>query len=244
MTENLPTIPLPAHEVLTETVGGFAGTTQLPNVTAGYELRGEIARGGMGIVYRAFDRGMNRDVAIKVLQNKYAVNSHAAQRFLEEAQITGQLQHPGIPPVYVVSKFPDGRPYLAMKLIKGETLDELLKSNAPVNRLAVFEAIAQAVGYAHAHNVIHRDLKPSNIMVGAFGEVQVMDWGLAKVLSPSGSAPTNQRVDNLSETAALSVVRPARDSNSGSMTEYGSIVGTLARRSCRECWRSRQLALP
>ena len=87
-----------------------------------------------------------------------------------------------MPAVYRVAALPDGRPFLAMKLIKGCTLDTLLKAGSAVNHLAIMEAVAQAVGYAHAHGVVHRDLKPQNVMVGAFGEVQVMDWGLAKVL--------------------------------------------------------------
>src|SRR5690349_3419439 len=103
------------------------GPDDLPAVVAGrYELRGEIARGGMGVVYRAWDAALHRDVAVKLLQAKYAPGSLAARRFLYEAQITGQLQHPGVPPVHDVGALPDGRPFLAMKLIKGRTLDAIL----------------------------------------------------------------------------------------------------------------------
>jgi len=186
----------------------------------GYELREQIGKGGMGIVYRARDCAMNREVAIKILQEKYAPDSMTAARFVEEAQITGQLQHPGIPAVYEVSKFSDGRPFLAMKLIRGDTLDTLLKSNAPINRLAVFESICQALGYAHAHNVIHRDLKPANIMVGAFGEVQVMDWGLAKVLTVSRETKSSEEVE-------ATEIRSARGTDS-SATQDGSVLGTPA----------------
>jgi serine/threonine protein kinase len=136
----------------------------------------------MGVVYRARDLALDREVAVKVLQQRYEPGSSTAARFVEEARITAQLQHPGIPAVYQVGTLPDSRPFLAMKLIKGQTLDTLLKAKAPIDRLAVVEAVAQAVGYAHAHGVLHRDLKPANVMVGSFGEVQVMDWGLAKVL--------------------------------------------------------------
>src|SRR5205085_12488635 len=108
----------------------------------------------------------------------------AARRFLDEARITGQLQHPNVPAVHAVGELADGRPFLAMKLIKGRTLDDLLKSPADRGGLvAVFEHVCQAVAYAHHRGVIHRDLKPANVMVGAFGEVQVRDWGLAKRLS-------------------------------------------------------------
>src|SRR5262249_33420648 len=154
-----------------------------PRGPGGLRTPGRGRSRGHGVVYRARDLALDREVAVKFLQDKYAPDSSTAARFVEEARITAQLQHPGIPAVYRVGALPDGRPFLAMKLIKGQTLDTLQKANAPLDPLAVFEAVAQAVGYAHAHGVIHRDLKPANVMVGNFGEVQVMDWGLAKVLA-------------------------------------------------------------
>jgi tetratricopeptide (TPR) repeat protein len=158
--------------------------TAPPSSPPGYELLGEIGRGGMGVVYRARDAALDRDVAVKLLTEHYPADAPVVRRFLNEARITGQLQHPGIPAVHQVGTLPDGRPFLAMKLIKGSTLDDILRRRPDPSAdrgrlLAVFEAICQAVGYAHAHGVLHRDLKPSNVMVGAFGEVQVMDWGLA-----------------------------------------------------------------
>lgn len=192
-------------------------------VPPGYTLHDVIGSGGMGIVYRATDLDLRREVAVKILQDRFAPESSTAARFLEEAHITGQLQHPGIPPVYKVASLPDGRPFLAMKLIKGQTLDELLKTGAPIKRLAVFEAIAQAVGYAHAHDVIHRDLKPANIMVGAFGEVQVMDWGLAKVLTRMECARPDDT--DPEATTAPTLIRTQRDSDS-SHTKAGSVLGT------------------
>ena len=134
-----------------------------------YVLGAEIARGGMGAVYRATDTVFGREVAVKVLLDKYAPTSGTARRFLDEARITGQLQHPGIPPVHDLGTLPDGRPFLAMKLIKGDTLDDLLAAGPSRDRgrfVAVFEQVCQAVAYAHAHDVIHRDLKPANVMVG------------------------------------------------------------------------------
>src|SRR5262245_13208752 len=155
--------------------------------TQRYLLNSEIARGGMGVVYRATDTVLGREIAVKVLLEKHAPTSGTAARFAGEACITGQLQHPSIPPIHDVGTLPDGRPFLAMKLISGQTLDEQLKTrhDAATERgrfLAVFEQICQALAYAHANHVIHRDLKPANVMVGNFAEVQVMDWGLAKVL--------------------------------------------------------------
>ena len=192
----------------------------------GYDLLDEVGRGGMGVVYRARDVALDREVAVKILQDKYAPDSGTARRFVDEARITGQLQHPGIPAVYQVGTFADGRPFLAMKLIKGQTLDELLKSGVQVDALAITEAVGQAVGYAHAHGVNHRDLKPANIMVGAFGEVQVMDWGLAKVLMVSHDAQRRVNTDP-EATVAQTEIRTARDSD-GSFTQAGSILGTPA----------------
>jgi tetratricopeptide (TPR) repeat protein len=182
---------------------------------AGFEVHEEIGQGGMGVVYRARDLTLNREVAIKVLQDRYPAGSATAARFVEEAQITSQLQHPGIPAVYQVGQLPDERPYLAMKLIRGETLEEKLKLATPVSPLPVMEAIAQAVGFAHSQGVIHRDLKPANVMVGRFGEVQVMDWGLAKHLS----AP--ERTEPHADLATH------RDAD-GSFTQAGSVMGTPA----------------
>jgi tetratricopeptide (TPR) repeat protein len=197
----------------------------VPPFAPGYDLLAEIGQGGMGVVYRARDRALDREVAVKVLQDRYAPGSRVAARFVEEARITAQLQHPGIPAVYQVGALPDGRPFLAMKLIKGQTLDKLLKANAAIDPLAVFAAVAQAVGYAHAHGVLHRDLKPSNVMVGSFGEVQVMDWGLAKVLG--GPASGLRGSGDLEATADQTAIRSQRDSETP-FTEYGSVLGTPA----------------
>jgi serine/threonine-protein kinase len=197
---------------------------EVPDSPPGFRLGQEIGRGGIGIVYRAFDRTLRREVAVKVLQRKFARHAGMARRFLEEAQVTGRLQHPGIPAVYQVGSLPDGRPYLAMKLIQGETLSELLGRQAALDSLAVFEAICQAVGYAHAQGLIHRDLKSSNVMVGAFGEVQVVDWGFAKLLV---EAPTTAANETWTSAADESVLTPAGGA-SREETQAGSVMGTLA----------------
>ncbi len=195
----------------------------------GFELLDEIGSGGMGVVYRARDRELNREVAVKILLPKYSPHSVTAERFVDEAQITGQLQHPGVPPVYRVGTLPDGRPFLAMKLIKGRTLDALLKEVGPgsLKWLGVFEGICQAVGYAHAHRVIHRDLKPHNVMVGAFGEVQVMDWGLAKTLARGDTGTAAQQTDpDATAVPDPTAIKSLRDADL--LTQYGSILGTPA----------------
>src|SRR6516225_3085495 len=209
--------------------GGLRTPAGASNRAARYLLGEEIARGGMGVVYRATDCVLGRQVVVKVLQEKYAADSGMARRFADEARITGQLQHPNIPAVHDLGALPDGRPFLAMKLIKGKTLEDLLKRRPdPAERrgrfVAAFEQVCQAVAYAHAHDVIHRDLKPANVMVGAFGEVQVMDWGLAKVLV---SSERERRGSDPEATRAGTVVYTLRDSDEA-LTRAGSVLGTPA----------------
>ena len=184
-----------------------------------YEVGAEIARGGMGAVYSAVDRAFDREVAVKLVREEF-VGTDAAKRFFVEARITGQLQHPGIPPIHEVGTLPDGRPYLVMKLVKGRTLsDLLLERESPGGELdrflLIFEQICLAVAFAHARGVIHRDLKPQNVMVGAFGEVQVMDWGLAKRLTDA--EPTMPRGAAASSRA-----------DDAEPTRFGTVLGTLA----------------
>jgi len=178
-----------------------AGVLAIP----GYDLMPEIARGGMGVVYAARDLAFGREVAVKVM-----LPGMNAAEFVREARITGRLPHPGIPPVYALGELTDGRPFLAMKLIRGDTLDRVLKSRTDLSAdrgklLAAFEQMCHAVGYAHAQGIIHRDLKPSNVMVGAFGEVQVMDWGLAKELHAAEPEVTEPNASTAAECIAASV---------------------------------------
>src|SRR5215468_5607296 len=200
-----------------------------------YQLFGEIARGGMGAVLRGRDVDLGRDLAVKVLLEKHADRPEVARRFLEEAQIGGQLQHPGVVPVYDIGRFGD-RPFFTMKLVKGRTLAALLDERAdPVadrpRFLAIALQVAQTLAYAHAKGVIHRDLKPANIMVGAFGEVQVMDWGLAKVLA-EGGITDEERASRQHQQEEGTLIRTARSTDSsgsfGTQTEAGSLLGTPA----------------
>ena len=205
----------------------------LPRLNTGrYEMLNEIAHGGMGLIWCATDTALGREVAVKVLQDRFAPDSGTARRFADEARITAQLQHPAIPPVHDYGILPDDRPFLAMKLIKGRTLEELLcqRSDPAAERgrfVAVFEQVCQAVAYAHAHQVIHRDLKPSNVMVGSFGEVQVMDWGLAKVLTEKAAPAASDTEPG--ETVGVTLISGSDPAGSdGSYTQAGSILGTLA----------------
>ena len=148
-----------------------------------YTFVKELGRGGMGTVYLAEDRELDRLVAIKVL-NTSEVTDDLRDRMIREAQIIARLEHPGIVPVHDVGALPDGRVFYAMKYVRGSRLDEYAAQNSFLrDRLRKFQAACDAVAFAHAHGVIHRDLKPQNIMIGSFGEVLVLDWGVAKIRS-------------------------------------------------------------
>jgi eukaryotic-like serine/threonine-protein kinase len=195
-----------------------------------YQLHGELARGGIGVVLKGRDVDLGRDVAVKVLLERHLDSPEMVRRFVEEAQIGGQLQHPGIVPVYELGRLHDGRLYIAMKLIRGRTLAELLEGRADptadrARHLLSFEQVCQAVAYAHACGVVHRDLKPSNIMVGSFGEVQVMDWGLAKVLDRGGIADEERSLRSQSDGEWVHTLRTG---SAGDESRVGSVLGTPA----------------
>jgi serine/threonine-protein kinase len=193
----------------------------------GYEVLDELGHGGRGIVYRVADPELHRPLAVKVLRHELRDEGDAVRRFQEEAQVTGQLQHPGIAPVHAVGRLADGRPYFAMKLIQGRTLADLLAERPlPAHDqprfLGIFQQVCQAVAYAHSKGVIHRDLKPANVMVGAFAEVQVMDWGLAKVLADGSSDGPK------GETATRNAIRTVRTEAAGIASQDGMVAGTFA----------------
>jgi serine/threonine-protein kinase len=202
----------------------------LADRSARLQLLGEIARGGMGAILRGRDVDIGRDLAIKVLLESHRDRPEFVRRFIEEAQIAGQLQHPGIAPIYELGAFADRRPYFAMKLVKGQTLAGLLDGRADPRMelhryLGIFEAVCQTMAYAHARGVIHRDLKPSNVMVGSFGEVQVMDWGLAKVLPRAGPAEDSEAGKlPVGET----VIHTPRSGSDSDLSVAGSVMGTPA----------------
>jgi serine/threonine protein kinase len=144
-----------------------------------YELVEPLGHGGMGSVYVARDRALDRLVALKVV-GTYAVSAEATDRLVREAKVLARLEHPGIVPVHDVGALPDGRAFYTMKLVRGRRLDAYVgDETTAAERLRILERLCDAVSFAHANGVIHRDLKPQNIMVGPFGEVLVMDWGVA-----------------------------------------------------------------
>jgi serine/threonine-protein kinase len=193
------------------------------------QLLGELARGGMGVIIKGRDSDLGRDLAVKVLLEQHRENPDLIRRFVEEAQISGQLQHPGVVPVYELGTLADRRPYFAMKLVKGRTLAVLLEERAGPTEdrprlLGIFEQVCLTMAYAHVRGVIHRDLKPSNIMVGSFGEVQVMDWGLAKVL-PQGGVANDEEAGRIRHET---VIRTGRTGADAELSQAGSIMGTPA----------------
>jgi tetratricopeptide (TPR) repeat protein len=209
------------------------GSLEMPSPeerAARLRLLGEIARGGMGAVLKGRDEDLGRDLAVKILLERHRDNPELVRRFIEEAQIGGQLQHPGIVPIYELGTFADRRPYFAMKLVKGQTLAALLAGRSSPEEglprfLGVFEQVCQTVAYAHARGVIHRDLKPSNIMVGGFGEVQVMDWGLAKVLPRGGVADDDGAGKEPEQATVIATARSGGDSDA-ELSRVGSVLGT------------------
>jgi len=210
---------------------GAAAAKLVPQGRGNYQLLGEIARGGMGVILKGHDTDLGRDVAVKVLDANLAKRPDVVRRFVEEAQIGGQLQHPGIVPVYELGLMADERPYFTMKLVKGRTLAALLqqRSSPAEDRgrvLAIFESVCQTMAYAHSKGVLHRDLKPANIMLGAFGEVQVVDWGLSKVLARGGVADEKRSIERSTLMTVIETVRSGPGSGSDSLS--GSVMGTPA----------------
>jgi eukaryotic-like serine/threonine-protein kinase len=160
-----------------------------------YAFVKELGRGGMGVVCLAEDRELDRLVAIKVL-NTPDITEDLRNRMIREAQIIARLEHPGIVPVHDVGTLPDGRIFYAMKYVRGSRLDEYAAQGASLrDRLRKFQAVCDAVAFAHAHGVIHRDLKPQNIMIGSFGEVLVLDWGIAKIRDDQRSSAFHQTTE-------------------------------------------------
>jgi serine/threonine protein kinase len=210
-----------------------------------YQILGEFARGGMGAILKVWDQDLRRTLAMKVVLGKAepkekgstpAVDEKSLGRFLEEAQITGQLDHPGIVPVYELGLDTDGQVFFTMQLVKGQDLKHIFdlvrdgkEGWTQTRALTVLLKVCEAMAYSHSKGVIHRDLKPANIMVGRFGEVYVMDWGLAKVL---GHEDTHDlRIKAPDTTGSLQTEgREEREQNPDTplVTMDGAVVGTPA----------------
>lgn len=192
-----------------------------------YRLLERVARGGMGVVYAAEDEKLERRVALKVLDVP-GTNGDLANRLIREARVLARLEHPGIVPVHDVGVLADGRVFYTMKFVEGQRLDKYIESVASTpDRLRIFLRICDAVAFAHARGVLHRDLKPANIMVGSFGEVLVMDWGLAKILRGQATAEA-QTMDP--EATIFEKPKPPTGSSASTqaslVTGHGTVMGT------------------
>ena len=200
---------------------------------ARYAFEGELGRGGMGVVYRVRDLDLQRTLAMKVAgagEEQIPVDPALLTRFLDEAQVTGQLDHPGIVPLHELGIDPQGRVYFTMRLVKGQHLGEvirLVRAGSPEwtleRALGVLVKACEAMAYAHSKGVVHRDLKPANVMTGRFGEAYVMDWGLAKVRGRATGPPPD------AAQTARSVVRvahPGEGAADGLVTMHGAVFGT------------------
>ncbi|XZE56339.1 protein kinase domain-containing protein [Planctomycetaceae bacterium SH139] len=194
------------------------------------------AKGGLGEVYVALDHELNRQVALKEIQSDYAFRESSRNRFIAEAEITGGLEHPGIVPVYGLGTYDDGRPYYAMRLIKGQSMAEAAlrfhQQHPPRSSqdylsstfrelLRRFIDVCNSIEYAHARGVLHRDLKPGNIMLGKYGETLVVDWGLAKTMERRSNIPAEAEASE-EDTLRLS------SGSDVAHTAMGQVLGTLA----------------
>jgi serine/threonine-protein kinase len=196
-----------------------------------YEAGEVVGQGGMGVVRLCRDRRIGRSIAMKVLRSGHETHSEAQARFLREARVQGQLEHPGIVPVHELGTLADGTTYFTMKRVAGRTLEEVLqalrRSDPEVKTtytrhklLTAFSNVCMSVAFAHSRGVVHRDLKPANVMLGAFGEVHVLDWGIAKIHG-APDLPTGR--------ASAAPPRPARNIDTGDSkdsTREGEILGT------------------
>jgi serine/threonine protein kinase len=202
-------------------------TSTVPNLEGTrYALIDRVARGGMGIVYAARDEMLDRRVALKVLDAPDR-NGSLARRVLREAQILARLEHPGIVPVHDVGTLQDGRVFYTMKFVEGHRLDKYVESVESVpDRLRLFLRICDAVAFAHAHGVVHRDLKPANVMVGPFGEVLVLDWGLAKILPESPGAGGEAEADATTLDGDTDTHVGFATPEGGDTTAHGAVMGT------------------
>ncbi len=223
-------VDAPALADDSDAAAAAAGDPAFTPASKKYEVVAPIGQGGMGEVMLVVDHDLRRDVAMKVLRDSHATQPVMKRKFVAEAQATSQLEHPGIPPVHDIGVDTDGRVWFTMKVVRGRTLTEVLhdlllgrkETRAEYNLhklVSVMERIAEALHFAHEKGVIHRDLKPDNVMLGEFGEVHVMDWGIAKV-ETSVDDVDDEFADTEGDVRTL-------DTDDPLLTQVGTIKGTI-----------------
>jgi serine/threonine protein kinase len=199
---------------------------ELPDLSGTrYRLLGPIARGGMGMVYAAEDEKLERRVALKVLEIP-CTEGELASRLMREARVLARLEHPGIVPVHDVGTLADGRVFYTMKFVEGRRLDKYLERVESIpDKLRIFLRVCDPVAFAHSRGVLHRDIKPANIMVGLFGEVLVMDWGLAKIVAHASGDTVQDAQATFSESPkTISTHTDTRQVSE--ITGHGTVLGT------------------
>jgi len=199
-----------------------------------YIVREVIGRGGVGVIHRGWDTLLNREVAVKVLRKKFVTKPEIHARFINEARLTSRLMLPGIIPIHEFGISSDNRPDFLMRLMTGETLDTILNRRTRPDEdfsslLSIFLQICQTIAYAHSQGVIHRDIKPSNIMVGKFGVLKVMDWGMAKSLRESrGTTQNSAEKGNTPLKSECDGTIPSGFDGEADITSQGTVFGTPA----------------
>jgi len=197
-----------------------------PHAATQFELLGELGVGGMGAVHRVKDLRIGREAALKILRSDRA-DERSLKRFLREARVTAMLKHPAVPPVFEAGLDSNGRHYILMQVIEGETLGERIRDYHAAGRLeaelrgliAALVTVGEAVSYAHSRGVLHRDIKPENIMLGEFGEVMLMDWGIAKRRGEE-ELPDEALMDDICQ-------RSMEEVEAAGLTMVGAVVGTV-----------------
>ena len=239
-----PTIDVGPGELASPGAGassGEGGTStgdhvSVPAREKKYGIREEVGRGGMGKIVKVWDQELNRFLAMKLILDGTAGNPERMSRFVQEAQVMGQIDHPGIVPIHDFGIDREGRVFFTMRLVKGQDFNEIIdlgigeKDGWNMSRLVgVLISACQAVAFAHSRGIVHRDLKPANIMVGRFGEVYVMDWGLAKV--KGRDEVVDLRLRENARPSDLTIQTERREEDGGAadsplVTMDGSVVGT------------------
>jgi serine/threonine-protein kinase len=193
-----------------------------------YRIKALLGKGGMASVHKAYDRALRRNVALKILEPDAKSQEGLAHRFIEEAQVTSQIQHPGVVSLYDVGTLKKDRPFFTMNMVSGLTLEDILDDSVcsgsewtRIRLLQIFIKVCETLAFAHSKNVIHRDLKPSNIMVGEYGEVVVMDWGISKILGKPEKKGSKIK-DKDTQGPEVTSVRTVQSLS----TRYGQMIGT------------------